>query len=92
MEFFAYYISPSSPNRSKLGIHLRSGTPKPEEGAAGVSALDQAKGQICLPTKNRKAYKIENIRDFKSLLTVSGGPQPVKDLSKFGMAGLGRTA
>jgi len=30
-----------------------------------------------------KPYLIENIRDFRSRLVVSAGPQPVKDLSEF---------
>jgi len=29
------------------------------------------------------AYVIGNVRDFKSMLAVSAGPQPVKDLSEF---------
>lgn len=92
IEFFEHYISPSSPARSKLAIHLDaqgvSGTPTPGEGPAGEPmeapdpSVDPFSSQAQL-VERRKAYVIENVRDFKSLLSVSAGPRPVKALSEF---------
>jgi insulysin len=92
IQFFAHYISPSSPARSKLAVHLLaqgvSEAPSPAVKPQGVveKALDEAMDQLGLQSEacsKRKPYMVENVRDFKSLLAVSAGPQPVKDLSEF---------
>jgi insulysin len=76
IEFFGYYISPLSPNRSKLAIHLYTqggeGTPTPAE-------------VVNVPENESKQrpYVIDNIRDFKSRLPLSTGPQPVASLIEF---------
>jgi insulysin len=73
MEFFRDYISPSSPKRSKLAIHLVAQ-------AAGVGVQDQPS----LLTKSKsKANVFENISVFKLQKDFSKGPQPVTDLSEF---------
>jgi insulysin len=77
MEFFGEYISPSSPKRSKLAIHILAQ-------AAGRAVGVQS--QLSLPTESKsKANTIENIWGLKSQqdISVSAGPQPVKDLSEF---------
>jgi insulysin len=92
IQFFEHYISPASPMRSKLAIHLRaqgvSEVPSPAEIPVGVveEVVDKAMDQLGLKSKQvnkRTPYVIENVRDFKSLMAVSAGPRPVKDLSEF---------
>lgn len=101
IEFFKHYISPESPARAKLAIHLHaqgtspaseipltvtggvkdlSITPKVE--AVLETAVEKKEGTGPIGTATNP-YIIENVREFKSRLAVSAGPQPVKDLSEF---------
>jgi insulysin len=49
----------------------------------GVTPNCVASGASRPRTPVSEPYLIENIRDFRSRLAVSAGPQPVKDLSEF---------
>jgi insulysin len=92
IEFFDHYISPSSPARSKLAIHLNAQTPETaiENGmetlAINKDKKDDEDGEV-VPVKQEgngtTPYIITDVREFKSKLQVSAGPQPVKHISEF---------
>jgi insulysin len=44
---------------------------------------DQVVDDINESGSTNKPYIIKNVREFKSLMAVSAGPQPVRDLSEF---------
>jgi len=92
IEFFEHYVSPASSARSKLAIHLHAkGNSAPEKPAGVIEegmkllklgpSVANEDGKSGLETK--KAYVIDNVREFKSMLAVSAGPRPVRDLSEF---------
>jgi insulysin len=92
IKFFEHYISPTSPMRSKLSVHLRaqgvSEIPSPAGMPVDVveKVMDKTMDHLSMkpePANKRTPYVIENVRDFKSLMAVSAGPQPVKELSEF---------
>lgn len=95
IQFYKHYIDPSSPARAKLAIHLHAqGTSPASEIAPEVTAGVK---ELSISPKDEVAdkappapvgtagnpYVVENVRDYKSRLAVSAGPQPVKDLSEF---------
>jgi insulysin len=100
IEFYNYYILPTSPARSKLAIHLNAQATAKTEGASGVTAVekgiktlglnkdskDEEDGEV-VPVKEEgngtTPYIITDVREFKSKLQVSAGPQPVKHISEF---------
>jgi insulysin len=92
IEFFNHNISPSSPARSKLAIHLNAQTPETvvEDGmktlAINKDKKDDEDGEVA-PVKQEgngtTPYIITDVREFKSKLQVSAGPQPVKHISEF---------
>jgi insulysin len=91
-EFFERYIIPSSPARSKLAIHLNAQTSDAvvENGmktlALNKDKKDDEDGEV-VPVKQEgngtTPYIITDVREFKSKLQVSAGPQPVKHISEF---------
>jgi insulysin len=97
IEFFKHYISPDSPHRAKLAVHLLAQGTSAITGVeatvvAGVKELEiSPKTEILANKVDSSApsgtaanpYIIENVREFKSRLAVSAGPQPIKDLSEF---------
>jgi insulysin len=92
IEFFNHYINTSSPARSKLAIHLKAQTPQTviENGmetlAINKDEKDDEDGEV-VPVKQEgngtTPYIITDVREFKSKLQVSAGPQPVKHISEF---------
>ena len=107
MQYYNYFILPSSPARSKLAIHLNAQTPS-SQGTSGVAAVvDKStaimeKGMKALGLRQDRTsdkdgeavsagvqgngttpFIITDVRDFKSKLQVSAGPQPVKHISEF---------
>ncbi len=97
IEFFTHYIHPSSPARSKIAVHLNAQTP-PTVGVAavvekGVKALglnklskDEEDGEavsVKSEGNGTTPYVIRDVREFKSMMQVSAGPQPVKHISEF---------
>lgn len=97
IEFYNHYIHPTSPARSKLAIHLIAQTPGEVEEKTGVSAVVE-KGMKTLGLKdvhngetapveeeiNRTTpYVITDVREFRSKLQISAGPQAVKHISEF---------
>lgn len=96
VEFYNQYILPASPTRSKLAIHLNAqatvGADENTDAAAaetGVKALtlkDNYDGEV-VPVKeeiNRTTpFVITDVREFRSKLLVSAGPQAVKHISEF---------
>lgn len=96
-QFFSHYILPASPARSKLAIHLNAQNTKAADAVPvvenGVKALglnkdkkDEEDGEV-VPVKTEgngtTPYIITDVREFKSRLQVSAGPQPVKHISEF---------
>ncbi|TGO62295.1 hypothetical protein BELL_1121g00020 [Botrytis elliptica] len=94
IQFYNQFILPSSPLRSKLSIHLiAQGTSlpeaKPEEQTVlainkdrkdaedGEAIAVKAEGNGTVP------YVITDVRQFKGMLQVTAGPQPVKHISEF---------
>jgi insulysin len=80
--FFKEFIDPTSPRRSKLAIHLIAQVSAPSENGDilpvnGDSTLAKIRGNDTTP------YVIKDVREFKSMLQVSRGPQPVKCISEF---------
>jgi insulysin len=97
IEYYNHFILPASPARSKLAIHLNAQAPA--ENTAITAALekgmkilglgaekDNLDGEI-VPVKeeiNRTTpYIITDVRDFRSKMQISAGPQPVKHISEF---------
>jgi len=94
IEFYNQFIIPSSPLRSKLAIHLvAQGSSLPEEKPEAQAALavnkdrkDAEDGEAISvkPEGNgTKPFVITDVRQYKSMLQVSAGPQPVKHISEF---------
>jgi insulysin len=117
IDFYNHYISPSSPARSKLAIHLIArgvsggSTPAKAEAplAKATEVIEKGINMLGLggstengsstenkttngdaPTENATAkaegkepYLIENVREFKSILAITPGPRPVRELSEF---------
>jgi insulysin len=89
IEMFQRYVLPSSPERAKLAIHLHA------KYASGVSSLAQTTvtlntvtkvtgvTNIAMESSRKDLYIIGDVRDYKSRLAVTAGPQAVKDLSEF---------
>jgi insulysin len=73
--FFERFIHPSSPDRSKLAVHLHAQASAPTEN--GDVALEKVEGNGTTP------YVINDVRQFRSMLQISAGPQPVKHISEF---------
>lgn len=77
--FYKHYIDPISSQRSKLVVHLTAKASAPAEN--GESSIN---GDFTEPEGNGTIpYIIKDVREFKSMLQVSAGPQPVKDISEF---------
>lgn len=92
IEFYEHYISPSSPSRAKLAVHLHAqGTSKKsttgniEDDVKGLKLTSEDKTAQEAPVKGNgtKPWAIDDVRAFKSKLGVTPGPQPVRDLSEF---------
>jgi insulysin len=98
IEFYQQFIHPTSPARSKLAIHLaaqsHSDTSVVKEIVTkGLKVLslnkdhkDEEDGEVVSVNaegNGTKPYIITDVREFKSLLQVSAGPQPVKHISEF---------
>jgi insulysin len=94
IEFYNQFIIPSSPLRSKLAIHLiAQGTSLPEEKPEAQAALavnkdrkDAEDGEaisVKAEGNGTKPFVITDVRQYKSMLQVSAGPQPVKHISEF---------
>jgi insulysin len=82
ISFYKKYIDPTSPDRSKLAVHLVAQASAPADSGDstvlnGDTTLTTAKGNGTVP------YIIKDVREFKSMLQVSAGPQPVKHISEF---------
>lgn len=91
IDFYEHFISPSSPSRSKLAVHLRaqgtskkSSTASIEDDVKGLKLTSDKTAQEA-PVKGNgtKPWVIDDVRAFKSKLGVTPGPQPVRDLSEF---------
>lgn len=94
IQFYDQFILPSSPLRSKLAIHLiAQGTSlpevKPEEQsilAVNKDRKDAEDGEaitVNVEGNGTKPFVITDVRQFKSMLQVTAGPQPVKHISEF---------
>jgi insulysin len=97
IEFFKQYIDPASPARSKIAVHLNAQTPAaPGISAAvekGIKVLglnkdrkDDEDGEaISVKSEGNGTtpYVITDVREFKSKMQISAGPQPVKHISEF---------
>ncbi|CAG8979190.1 hypothetical protein HYALB_00000326 [Hymenoscyphus albidus] len=93
IEYYNYFILPSSPSRAKLAIHLNAQTPDTAAVENGLKTLalnkdkkDEEDGEV-VPVvtagNGTTPYIITDVREFKSRLQVSAGPQPVKHISEF---------
>jgi insulysin len=99
IEFYQQYIHPSSPARAKLAIHMAAQSPSSDTSAVeevvskGMKVLglnkdhkDEEDGEaVSVNTEGNGTtpYIITDVREFKSMLQVSAGPQPVKHISEF---------
>ena len=99
IEFYQQYIHPSSPARSKLAIHMAAQSPSSDTSAVeevigkdmkilGLNKdhKDEEDGEtVSVNTEGNGTtpYIITDVREFKSMLQVSAGPQPVKHISEF---------
>jgi len=73
--FFERFIHPSSPERSKLAVHLHAQASAPTENSDVAS--EKVEGNSTTP------HVITDVRQFRSMLQISAGPQPVKHISEF---------
>jgi insulysin len=76
VEFYKRFIHPSLPARSKLAIHLKTQSP------SSVSAAEED-GDVDVQGNCITPYVIDNVREFKSMLQISAGPQLVKNIREF---------
>ena len=85
IEFFKHYISPNSPHRSKLSVHLLAqSSPRPtDEEANGTEASGMNGDEEIVPPEQKPTTVIEDVPKWKTSLPVSAGAKPVKDLSEF---------
>jgi insulysin len=98
IEFYTHYIHPTSTHRAKIAVHLiAQGLAPPTVATAviekGIQILglnktgkDEEDGEAVevKPEGNGTTpIVITDVREFKSRLQVSAGPQPVKHLSEF---------
>jgi insulysin len=99
IEFYQQFIHPSSPARSKLAIHMAAQSPNSDTSdvkevvGKGLRVLglnkdrkDEEDGEVAsveVEGNGTTPYIITDVREFKSLLQVSAGPQPVKHISEF---------
>jgi insulysin len=99
IEFYQHFIHPSSPARSKLAIHMNAQSPSSDTSAVkevvgkGMRVLglnkdrkDPEDGEVAITEvegNGTTPYTITDVREFKSMLQVSAGPQPVKHISEF---------
>ena len=99
IQFYRHYIHPESPARSKLAVHLNaqgsastttSGVAAIVEG--GMKALGLHEDRKDDDSGEAAQTKVENgttpfiitdVREFKSRLQISAGPQPVRHISEF---------
>lgn len=87
--FFKQFIDPASPKRSKLAVHLIAQASAPvENGDASATNRETPamNGEYIIAKKERNGtvpYIINDVREFKSMLQISKGPQPVKHISEF---------
>lgn len=99
VEFFSHYIHPSSPARAKIAVHLNAQAKGEEASGVtaivekGLHALGLNKDRKDVEDGEAISVKpqgngttpfvITDVREFKSKLQVSAGPQPVKHISEF---------
>lgn len=99
IEFYEHFIHPSSPARSKLAIHMKAQSASADTSAVkevvgkGLKVLglnkdhkDEEDGEVAsveVEGNGTTPYIITDVREFKSKLQVSAGPQPVKHISEF---------
>ena len=100
IQFYKHFIHPTSPERSKLAVHLNAQGPNSTEATSVTAVLEKSMKVLGL-NKDRKdeedgevteakpegngttPFIITDVREFKSKLQVSAGPQPVKHISEF---------
>lgn len=92
VEFFEYYIAPSSPYRAKLAVHLHAqgtsqkspvGALTEDLNAVKLASEDNTLQETPVTGNGTNPWVIDDVRAFKSKLAVTSGPQPVRDLSEF---------
>ena len=99
IEFYQHFIHPSSPARSKLAIHMNAQSIAPDAPAVtdvigkGLKVLginkdkkDEEDGEVAAVEAQGNGttpYIITDVREFKSMLQVSAGPQPVRHITEF---------
>lgn len=89
--YYNCFILPSSLSRAKLAIHLNAQTPTTggvENGPKTLALNKDKKGKedgevVKTEGNGTTPYIITDVREFKSRLQVSAGPQPVTHISKF---------
>lgn len=81
--FFKEFIDPTSPLRSKLAIHLIAQATAPVVEKDDSKTTEEETIVAKLPGNGTTPYVIKDVRAFKSMLQISRGPQPVKDISEF---------
>ena len=78
VDFFDYYISPSSPHRAKVSVHLRAQA-TPAEVAPSLSPEEQREKVLSLLTKNLNAAGVgadrEQLAERFAAVDVAGGDQ-----------------
>jgi insulysin len=85
IEFFNHFILSSSPLRSKFSVHLNAQkSPKAQMALKeDKNTTENSKGEIVkigAQGNGAALFTIMGIREFKSMMTVNLGPQPVKDV------------
>ncbi|CCU81260.1 a-pheromone processing metallopeptidase Ste23 [Blumeria hordei DH14] len=94
IEFFDHYICPTSPSRSKLAVHLNAqpvvngpATPDAQSSADLASIKDKTEEGKSIPlassNNGKPPIKITDVRSFRSMLSLSAGPQAIKHVSEF---------
>jgi insulysin len=99
VEFYKHFVHPSSPARSKLAIHMKAQAASADASVVkevvgkGLKVLglnkdhkDEEDGEatsVEVEGNGTTPYIITDVREFKSMLQVSAGPQPVKHISEF---------
>lgn len=99
IDFYKRLIDPKSPLRSKLAVHLHAQTTSPAEAGvpvvskameslglskkAGNSHAEEDYPAPTVEPNGTTPYVIKDVRNFKAMLQISAGPQPVKHISEF---------
>ncbi|KAI1819296.1 peptidase M16 inactive domain-containing protein [Xylaria intraflava] len=89
IEFYATFVDPTSPTRTKLVVQLiaQGVSPKPEKSDDETDAQEGEKDkeeEATAPISNgTRPFLITDVWEYKATLAATAGPRPVRDLTEF---------